>query len=100
VRSGKVSLFRDGQEVVDVTGRRPNAITALGLNMVPQLANVFPEMSVLENLQIGALPARDRYDLQLSPRCSTPCRCCARCSASAPPRSPAASARCSRSAAR
>ena len=66
VRRGKVTLFRTGREPVDVTGRRPNAITALGLNMVPQLANTFPEMSVLENLQIGALPARDRYDQQLA----------------------------------
>jgi ABC-type branched-subunit amino acid transport system ATPase component len=33
--------------------------------MVPQLANVFPEMSVLENLEIGALPARERFAEQL-----------------------------------
>ena len=33
--------------------------------MVPQLANVFPEMSVLENLEIGALPAPERFAEQL-----------------------------------
>jgi neutral amino acid transport system ATP-binding protein len=33
---------------------RPHAITKLGLNMAPQLANVFPDMSVRENLEIGA----------------------------------------------
>ena len=35
------------------------------LNMVPQLANVFPEMSVQENLEIGALPAQERFAEQL-----------------------------------
>ena len=44
---------------------KPNAITALGVNMVPQIANVFPEMSVLENLEIGALPIRQRFAEQL-----------------------------------
>ena len=54
----------DGGEVL-LTGRPPGALTRLGLNMVPQLANVFPDMSVLENLEIGVLPIRDRYREQL-----------------------------------
>jgi ABC-type branched-subunit amino acid transport system ATPase component len=37
---------------------RPSAITALGLNMAPQIANVFPDLSVCENLEIGATPIR------------------------------------------
>ena len=49
------------------------AITALGLNMVPQLANVFPELTVLENLEIGAAahpPARFASSSRRSwPRC-------------------------------
>jgi ABC-type branched-subunit amino acid transport system ATPase component len=65
VRAGKVSLFPPASGPIDLTDKRPNAITAMGLNMVPQLANVFPEMSVLENLQIGALPARHKYERQL-----------------------------------
>lgn len=40
----------------DVTARRPHELTRLGLNYVPQLDNVFPNMSVLENLEIGAAP--------------------------------------------
>ena len=44
---------------------RTNEITAHGVNMVPQLANVFPEMSVLENLEIGALPIKHRFFQQL-----------------------------------
>jgi ABC-type branched-subunit amino acid transport system ATPase component len=43
-----------------VTGRKPHELTRLGLNYVPQLGNVFPNMSVLENLEIGAVPRRER----------------------------------------
>src|SRR3954453_11725372 len=64
-RQGSITL-RDREGVMrDLAGLRPNQITALGVNMVPQLANVFPEMSVLENLEIGALPIRQRFAQQL-----------------------------------
>jgi ABC-type branched-subunit amino acid transport system ATPase component len=63
-REGEVTLTdREGRER-NLKGLRPNEITALGVNMVPQLANVFPEMTVLENLEIGALPIRDRQAQQ------------------------------------
>jgi ABC-type branched-subunit amino acid transport system ATPase component len=65
VRSGRVTLVPAAGRPVELAGLRPNQITAMGLNMVPQLANVFPEMSVLENLQMGALPAREKYHRQL-----------------------------------
>ena len=39
---------------------RPHRITALGVNMVPQLANVFPDLSVFENLEVGAILNRHR----------------------------------------
>jgi ABC-type branched-subunit amino acid transport system ATPase component len=40
-REGRVTLIdREGRER-DLKGLRPNEITALGVNMVPQLANVF-----------------------------------------------------------
>jgi ABC-type branched-subunit amino acid transport system ATPase component len=64
-RQGTVTLHREPGEAKELTGMAPSAITALGLNMVPQLANVFPEMSVLENLQIGALPIRHRFKEQI-----------------------------------
>ena len=44
----------------DVTALRPHELTRLGLNYVPQLDNVFPSMSVLENLEIGAVPLHSR----------------------------------------
>jgi neutral amino acid transport system ATP-binding protein len=65
VRRGRVTLMPAAGRPVELAGLRPNQITAMGLNMVPQLANVFPEMSVLENLQMGALPARGKYHRQL-----------------------------------
>jgi ABC-type branched-subunit amino acid transport system ATPase component len=43
-----------------VTGRKAHELTRLGLNYVPQLDNVFVNMSVLENLEIGAVPRRER----------------------------------------
>jgi ABC-type branched-subunit amino acid transport system ATPase component len=45
---------RDGTPV-DITNARPYALPSLGLSYVPQTANVFADMSVLENLQLGAL---------------------------------------------
>jgi len=61
-RRGEVTL-RDAKGAPhDISRLRAHAITALGVNMVPQLANVFPEMSVLENLEIGALLDRARFD--------------------------------------
>jgi len=49
-RSGRV-LFR-GQ---DISGHKPHAITRLGLSYVPQLDNVFPTLTVEENLEMGSL---------------------------------------------
>jgi ABC-type branched-subunit amino acid transport system ATPase component len=52
-RAGTVRLRLDGDER-DVTGLPPHVLTALGLNYVPQLGNVFRNMSVHENLEVGA----------------------------------------------
>ena len=49
-RSGSV-LYR-GQEI---GGQRPHEITRRGLSYVPQLDNVFPTLTVEENLELGAL---------------------------------------------
>jgi ABC-type branched-subunit amino acid transport system ATPase component len=56
-RAGSI-VFRtaDGAEH-EIAGRRPHRLTQLGLNYVPQLANVFPNMSVQENLEVGAAVA-------------------------------------------
>ena len=49
VRSGKV-VFREQ----DVTGEPAHVLVSLGIGYVPQVANVFPTLSVEENLQMGA----------------------------------------------
>lgn len=40
----------------DITKARPYALPRLGISYVPQMANVFADMSVMENLQLGGLP--------------------------------------------
>ena len=52
--AGRVLL--DG---VDVTGRKPHAIVAKGVGYVAQRQNVFPTMTVMENLELGALGLRE-----------------------------------------
>jgi branched-chain amino acid transport system ATP-binding protein len=44
----------------DVTGLRPNLVLPRGLAYVPQGRIVFPQMTVLENLEMGAYTERDR----------------------------------------
>jgi ABC-type branched-subunit amino acid transport system ATPase component len=44
----------------DVTGRKPHAIVRRGVGYVAQRQNVFPTMTVAENLELGALALRDR----------------------------------------
>lgn len=39
----------------DVTGLRPDKLTRRGLNFVPQTDNVFPSLTLAENVQVGAL---------------------------------------------
>jgi ABC-type branched-subunit amino acid transport system ATPase component len=59
VRAGRVIYRPDGQEH-DVTHWKPYQLTAAGLNYVPQVDNIFPTMSVSENLRIGAITGGTR----------------------------------------
>ena len=49
-REGHV-MFRDRE----ITGRKPHDITRSGMSYVPQLDNVFPSLTVTENLEMGSL---------------------------------------------
>ena len=69
-RRGRV-LLRGGE----ITGRRPHEIVRLGLGYVPQRENVFENMTVVENLELGAIgrlraevASRIEELLQLFPR--------------------------------
>jgi branched-chain amino acid transport system ATP-binding protein len=61
VRPVRGSVRFDGQEIA---GWRPPRIVALGLVQVPEGRAVLPQMSVLENLQLGGYRRRDREALR------------------------------------
>lgn len=71
VRSGPVMF--DGREI---TGRRPQDVLGAGIAIVPQLGSVFPQMTVLENMEMDMYLERDAarireriaYVLDLFPR--------------------------------
>lgn len=61
VHSGEVSF-----EGRDITGTKTAALVPLGISAVPQSKNVFPTLSVAENLDVGtyAAPPADRDAVQ------------------------------------
>ncbi len=71
IRQGRV-LFDDR----DTTHIRPQDALRAGITMVPQLRSVFPQMTVLENLEMGMFLERDKarvkraieYTFSLFPR--------------------------------
>ncbi len=58
VRAGRI-LF-DGREI---TNREPRDLIADGICYVPQGRNIFPELSVLHNLELGGVAAPKGFDL-------------------------------------
>lgn len=54
VQSGHI-LFNNGDVDLRLEGRQGSSVTRLGLNYVPQRQNVFPTLSVHENLEVGAV---------------------------------------------
>jgi len=54
LREGSVTF--DGN---DITGSAPNRLVPLGMGYVPQERNVFPNLTVRENLEMGAYTRRD-----------------------------------------
>ena len=55
-RRGSIRL--EGQ---DITGLAPSALVGRGLSYVPQVDNVFPSLTVEENLEMGAVVRRDDF---------------------------------------
>jgi branched-chain amino acid transport system ATP-binding protein len=56
VTGGQIML-----EGKDVTNMQPEDLVKHGMSYVPQLNNVFPSLTVLENLEMGAFIRRDNY---------------------------------------
>jgi ABC-type branched-subunit amino acid transport system ATPase component len=52
------AVFFDGE---NVTGHSPQALVRKGMCYVPQSDNVFPSLTVQENLEMGAFIRRDNY---------------------------------------
>lgn len=63
VMSGRVILTINETER-DITNLRPDQITQLGMNYVPQIDNTFPMMTVWENLLVGSVLAPRSRDRQ------------------------------------
>jgi branched-chain amino acid transport system ATP-binding protein len=59
VRSGRI--FFEGREI---TNRSPRELIAAGMCYVPQGRNIFPELSVLHNLEFGGVAAPKGADLK------------------------------------
>jgi branched-chain amino acid transport system ATP-binding protein len=57
VRSGTIRL---GSE--DITGRKAHELVAMGIGYVPQMRNVFPSLTVRENLEMGCYLAPRMFD--------------------------------------
>ena len=53
LREGRVTLRGEV-----VSGQRPNRINAMGMSYVPQVNNVFPSLTIQENLEMGAANSR------------------------------------------
>jgi branched-chain amino acid transport system ATP-binding protein len=53
LRPSAGTVWLRGDQPVDLTGKPPEETVRLGIGYVPQLANVFPSLSVTENLIVG-----------------------------------------------
>jgi branched-chain amino acid transport system ATP-binding protein len=60
VRSGVISLEGD-----DITGLKADRLVARGVGMVPQNNNVFPSLTIEENLQMGLYQNPSAYEERL-----------------------------------
>ncbi len=49
----------------DITGLKPDKIVKKGISYVPQVENVFPSMTIQENLEMGAFIRKDDYSKRL-----------------------------------
>lgn len=59
-RNGNVTLKGE-----DITGLKPDKIVRKGISYVPQVDNVFPSMTIQENLEMGAFIRDDDYSKRL-----------------------------------
>ena len=58
VTAGKVTL-RKGSGLVDVLATKPHNLSRVGVGYVPQIENIFPALSIDENLEVGFVDFED-----------------------------------------
>src|SRR5690242_11162179 len=58
---GKIELFDE-----EITGKEPAAIVKKGVTLVPEGRKIFPDLTVLENLRIGAYLRKDDLSSDLN----------------------------------
>ena len=61
--SGTVTLELDGERI-DLTGKPPQEIVALGIALVPEGRRLFPKLTVEENLALGAFRPTARAQMR------------------------------------
>lgn len=59
-KSGKITFMGE-----DITGKDPTYIVSKGITMVPEGRKIFPDLTVLENLKIGAYLRKDSIEEDL-----------------------------------
>jgi ABC-type branched-subunit amino acid transport system ATPase component len=59
-KSGDIQIFDH-----KIAGLSPNHIVRLGMSYVPQVDNVFPSLTVLENLEMGAFIRKDNFNSRI-----------------------------------
>ena len=57
IRSGSVSMANE-----DITGLRPHELVSRGIGFVPQTDNVFPRLTIRENLEMGAFQEPSQFE--------------------------------------
>ena len=59
-RDGRITLKDE-----EISGLKPDKIAKKGISYVPQVDNVFPSLTVEENLEMGAFIRKDDYSQRL-----------------------------------
>ncbi len=62
VKPKKASILLDGKEI---SGKSPDQIVSAGITLVPEGRRVFPNLTVLENLKMGAYLRKDNIKADL-----------------------------------
>ncbi|MEW6428162.1 MAG: ABC transporter ATP-binding protein [Thermodesulfobacteriota bacterium] len=61
VAASRGRILFEGEEI---TGRRPEDIVRLGISQVPEGRRIFPQLTIQENLDLGAWLRRDRKEIE------------------------------------